>query len=224
MSKDWRRWQQQGYDLVPALLDETRCAELAQCCDEIDGAGSRDWLELDACRALAAQLRRLPALTPLLDPGHVAVQCTLFRKSAARNWLVALHQDLSIPVAARVDGDIASGWSVKNGVNYCQPPTGLLAQLVAVRVHLDDCGADDGALQVVPGSHRHGRLSPQAAAELRERHGLQPCLARRGDALLLRPLLLHASSKARADSRRRVLHFLFGPRELPGGLRWHRAV
>lgn len=93
-----------------------------------------------------------------------------------------------------------------------------------MRVHLDDCGADDGVLNVVPGSHRFGRLSPQAAAELRERHGVRPCLARRGDALLLRPLLLHASSKARADSRRRVLHFVFGPGELPGGLRWYRAV
>jgi hypothetical protein len=221
---DLHQWQQQGYGLVPAVLDEARCAELASHCDGIDGAGSRDWLELDACRALAVQLRRLPALAPLLDPADVAVQCTLFRKSTANNWLVPLHQDLSIPVAARVTGDVASGWSVKDGVNYCQPPVELLAQLVAVRVHLDDCGADDGVLNVVPGSHRFGRLSPQAAAELRERHGVRPCLARRGDALLLRPLLLHASSKARADSRRRVLHFVFGPGELPGGLRWYRAV
>lgn len=219
-----KRWQQQGFGRVPALLDEAHCAELALQCDAFDGAGSRDGLELDACRALALQLRELPALAPLLEPARVAVQCTVFRKSIANNWRVPLHQDLSIPVAARVAGDVASAWSVKDGVNYCQPPVELLAQLVAVRVHLDDCGADDGPLNVVPGSHRHGRLSPQAAAELRERHGLQPCLARRGDALLLRPLLLHASSKARADSRRRVLHFLFGPRELPGGLRWHRAI
>jgi hypothetical protein len=39
-------------------------------------------------------------------------------------------------------------------------------------------------------------------------------------------LLLHASSKAGAASasRRRVLHFLFGPRELPRGLRWRHKV
>lgn len=124
---DLHQWQQQGYGLVPAVLDEARCAELALHCDGIDGAGSRDWLELDACRALAVQLRRLPALAPLLDPADVAVQCTLFRKSTANNWLVPLHQDLSIPVAARVTGDVASGWSVKDGVNYCQPPVELLA-------------------------------------------------------------------------------------------------
>jgi len=38
--------------------------------------------------------------------------------------------------------------------------------------------------------------------------------------LLMRPLLLHASSKSSGSSRRRVLHFLFGPPVLPCGLRW----
>jgi len=40
----------------------------------------------------------------------------------------------------------------------------------------------------------------------------------------MRPLLLHASSKGTGTSRRRVLHFLFGPRDLPLGLQWQRAV
>lgn len=59
---------------------------------------------------------------------------------------------------------------------------------------------------------------------LRDRWGLSTCLAQCGDVLLLRPLLLHASSKSSGSSRRRVLHFLFGPRELPQGMRWHTAV
>jgi hypothetical protein len=42
----------------------------------------------------------------------------------------------------------------------------------------------------------------------------------RGGAMLMRPLLLHASSKAAADIPRRVLHFVFGPAQLPEGLRW----
>jgi len=44
--------------------------------------------------------------------------------------------------------------------------------------------------------------------------------AARGDALLMRPLVLHASSKASGTSRRRVLHFVFGPQALPCGLAW----
>src|SRR5581483_5304455 len=42
----------------------------------------------------------------------------------------------------------------------------------------------------------------------------------RGGAMLMRPLLLHASSKVTVDSTRRVLHFVFGPEHLPVGLRW----
>ena len=34
----------------------------------------------------------------------------------------------------------------------------------------------------------------------------------------------HASSKAGGASRRRVLHFVFGPRELPAGLAWAKLT
>ena len=36
----------------------------------------------------------------------------------------------------------------------------------------------------------------------------------------MRPLLLHASSKASGTSRRPVLHFLFDPAALPDGMAW----
>jgi hypothetical protein len=42
----------------------------------------------------------------------------------------------------------------------------------------------------------------------------------RGGAMVMKPLLLHASSKASISGMRRVLHFVFGAAELPGGLRW----
>lgn len=38
--------------------------------------------------------------------------------------------------------------------------------------------------------------------------------------MAMRPLLLHASSKATGTSWRRVLHFVFGPAALPHGLAW----
>jgi hypothetical protein len=41
---------------------------------------------------------------------------------------------------------------------------------------------------------------------------------------LMRPLALHASSKANGASRRRVLHFVFGPPTLPFGLAWAHSV
>jgi ectoine hydroxylase-related dioxygenase (phytanoyl-CoA dioxygenase family) len=188
------------------------------------GGGTRCLLPLAWCAALACRLRLHPALSGLIPAGHVAVQCTYFEKSASRNWLVPIHQDLSIPVACRVDAPGLRGWSEKEGALFVQAPAELLAQLVAVRVHLDACGADDGPLRVLPGSHRLGLVAPEAAVLARNAAAEVTCEAAPGDALVMRPLLLHASSKASGQSRRRVLHFVFGPPLLTHGLAWRQAV
>jgi ectoine hydroxylase-related dioxygenase (phytanoyl-CoA dioxygenase family) len=135
-----------------------------------------------------------------------------------------MHQDLSIPVRARIDHESLSGWSDKDGMLFVQPPDEVLDQLVAVRLHIDACGLEDGPLRVVPGSHVSGRLSVAEAQQTRERSGETPCEVSQGGALVIKPLLLHASSKASGQSRRRVLHFVFGPRRLPCGLSWRTAV
>jgi hypothetical protein len=49
-------------------------------------------------------------------------------------------------------------------------------------------------------------------------------LIRQGDAILMQPLLLHASSTARLRSGRRVVHLEFAAEELPNGLRWRDRV
>lgn len=160
-----------------------------------------------------------------VDP--TAVQCTLFVKSIDKNWLVSLHQDLSIPVAERVDSLECSGWSVKEGETFVQPPISVLRDMLAVRVHLDDCNERNGALRVVPASHQLGRLTSSDGLRERDTRGEISVTVPKGGAMLMRPLLLHASSKASIDSARRVLHFVFGPGRLPHGLRWrceHAAV
>ena len=50
---------------------------------------------------------------------------------------------------------------------YVQPPVSVLEQLVAVRIHIDDCLAESGALRVVAKSHSNGRLDRKTAEALR---------------------------------------------------------
>jgi len=169
-------------------------------------------------------LRLHAVLSKLLPADCVAVQCTYFEKSCERNWLVPLHQDLSIAVAERVDDPRLQGWSHKDGAWFVQAPVAILEQMLAMRVHLDACTADDGPLQVVLGSHHAGRLAPEMAVRARDAGTVTRCVCGVGDVLAMRPLLLHASSKSTGTGRRRVLHFLFGPRTLTHGLRWHTAV
>lgn len=217
---------QDGFALVQSVMSAGECDAIAPglAVAAAGSAGTRCLLPLAWCRALAVRLRQHPKLAAFISADHVAVQCTYFEKSVSRNWLVAVHQDLSIPVAARVDDVRLRGWSEKEGSLFVQPPVEVLEKLLAVRVHLDVCSLGDGPLQVIPGSHLRGRIAPEAAARARRTEPAVACTAGRGDALLMRPLLLHASSKATGTSLRRVLHFLFGPRDLPWGLRWQHAV
>jgi len=215
-----------GFALVPQVLTDIECERFAAEVSRSSSAsgGTRSLLQNEWCRLLASQLRQHAFLKPLLQPSYVAVQCTYFEKSSSRNWLVPVHQDLSIPVAKRVEHSSLSGWSEKEGALFVQAPVGILQQLLAVRVHLDGCAENDGPLRVVPGSHALGRVGPEAAVAARLSSPEFVCFAPRGSVLAMRPLLLHSSSKATGTSLRRVLHFLFGPRDLPLGLRWQDAV
>jgi hypothetical protein len=219
-------FESNGFAVIAGLLDDDDCERLAAKVAEIQevGAGSRTLLAQRWCRSLARRLKKSPQLGAWLPLGAVGLQCTLFDKSPITNWLVALHQDLSIPVRSRVASVECSGWSEKEGSLYVQPPIGVLEQLVAVRVHIDECTADNGALRVVAGSHVFGRLDKTRSRELRDECGEVVLPVPRGGTLVMRPLILHASSKASKPMPRRVLHFVFGPPTLPLGLEWRDAV
>jgi hypothetical protein len=212
----------EGFVVIPDVIDESDREALISHLKSfaLKGAGSRSLLTQPWCADLAQQLRRHDGLKELLPADAVALQCTLFDKSPTKNWLVALHQDLSIPVNRRIDSIECSGWSEKEGRVYVQPPVKVLEQLLAIRVHVDACPATSGALRVVPRSHRWGRLDVAPTEQtLATRTEVVVPVSMCG-ALFMRPLLLHASSKASVPNLRRVLHFVFGPAVLPLGLEW----
>ncbi len=225
MQATFELFAEAGFALIPEVLTGEACEVISNYIQTSSTSGGTRSLLTEAwCVQLAQQLRKHPALSPLLPATHVAVQCSYFEKSAARNWLVPIHQDLSIPVARHVEAPSLRGWSEKEGTLFVQAPVEILQQLVAVRVHLDACTARDGPLRVVSGSHLQGIIAPDAAVVARASMPEVLCEASLGGALVMRPLLLHASSKAMGGSRRRVLHVLFGPPTLPHRLQWQHAV
>ena len=161
---------------------------------------------------------------PILGEGAFPVRGIFFDKTPEANWKVGWHQDLTIAVRERRDAAGFGAWSEKAGVVHVQPPPEWLARLLTVRLHLDDCPPENGALRVLPGSHQAGRLRDSEIAEWRERGAETVCAVPRGGALVLRPLLLHASSASEHPVRRRVLHIEYAAENLPDGLQWRYAV
>jgi ectoine hydroxylase-related dioxygenase (phytanoyl-CoA dioxygenase family) len=143
----------------------------------------------------------------------VAIQCTYFEKSESKNWLVSLHRDYFVPLVERISSARWKNWSRKEGAVFCRPPDEVLKKLVAIRIHLDHNFEFNGPLKVVPGSH---------TSEVTEGETVN-CHVSRGGALVFHPLLLHASSKVELG-KRRVLHILFGPRDLPDNAKWANTV
>lgn len=187
--------------------------------------GLRNVFEIvDAARefAVSPQLRQL--IEPILGSGYFASRALIFDKtfddSSGANWKVPFHQDLTIAVKEKIEADGFSAWSLKEGVLHVQPPVEILERMLTVRLHLDDCDSDNGALRVLPASHLVGRLGATDIQKFRQARIEEICVVPAGGVLLMRPLLLHASSEAKTRRRRRVMHLEFSCEELPHGLEW----
>lgn len=133
----------------------------------------------------------------------------LFNKTSQKNWSVLWHQDLTICVKEKHDAEGYGPWSVKEGIPHVQPPLNILNSMITARLHIDDSNEENGPLQVIPYSHQtiHNR---ESIDRLKAKSVV--VTAQKGDLLLMKPLLLHASSSSLDQNKnRRVLHLEFLP-------------
>ncbi|HEX8455025.1 MAG TPA: phytanoyl-CoA dioxygenase family protein [Longimicrobium sp.] len=233
MHPDWLALlEEDAYAIVPHVIGRAEVERLLHALDAAGGAeGARRRESVYAIRNLldaVPEVRALaesPAVRALVEPvlgaSAFPVRGILFDKTPDANWKVAWHQDLAIAVRERRETPGFGPWSEKAGVTHVQPPAAVLERMLTVRVHLDDCGLENGPVHVVPGSHRHGRLDADATACWRESAAPVPTCTGAGGALLMRPLLLHASSPSTTPAHRRVVHIEYAVDDLPGGLEWH---
>ena len=147
----------------------------------------------------------------------------VFDKSPSANWYVTWHQDLSIPVKTRLESSGFGPWSIKDGVPHVQPPAWVLEAMLSVRIHLDDCLEEHGAVRFIPGSHQGGILERDEIERWKSKGVASLCQARKGDLILMRPLILHSSPKAQSPMHRRVLPIEYANVDLPDGIEWATA-
>ena len=160
----------------------------------------------------------------ILGPTNRLVRSILFDKVPGSNWSLRWHQDRTIAVIRRVDVPGYGPWSVKAGIVSVHPPVEVLERMITVRIHLDPCTKENGALRVIPGSAASGKLGSDEVADRVARGPEIVCETPAGGALLMRPLTLHASGPTRSSGHRRILHLDFASGALGGRLQWNPAA
>jgi len=220
-----------GFAICEDVLSTYEVNHLLTAIERIDQAGSvrkrggifavRNLLDVSAeVRAMADSPAIRALVQPILGPEFFPVRGILFDKIADANWKVPWHQDVTIAIQERVEAEGFGPWSLKAGVLHVQPPAFVLEHMVSVRIHLDPCSEENGALRVIPGSHQQARIPENQIAAIREKASECVCAVGVGGALIMRPLLLHASSPSQVPEHRRVIHLDFASVQLPSGMKW----
>jgi hypothetical protein len=225
MSVFGREIEMNGFTIVDPYFDlesiESLCKDITALNIAPGRAGIRNLLDLVPSIRELAQSQKLRSLVePILGDTARVVRGIFFDKQPTANWKVPWHQDLSIAVKNRLDIPDFHPWSVKEGIPHVQPPTAILEQMLTVRIHLDLTDESNGALKVISGSHTGGKLTTSEIDRWKLSSAIS-CNCEAGGVLLMRPLLLHASSVATVPSHRRVIHLEYAIDRLPRGLEWY---
>jgi ectoine hydroxylase-related dioxygenase (phytanoyl-CoA dioxygenase family) len=219
-------FEREGFAIEPSLLPSSEIDLLIALIEwsakpEQGRGGVRDIMHaIPELQAVATGIAVQSIVRTILGPKAFVVRATLFDKTESANWKVPWHQDVTIAVQDRRDGDGYGPWSIKAGAHHVQPPADVLERMVAVRIHLDPCPESNGALRVMPGTHKLGRLNQNNVEPFIDEQRAVTCEAAVGEALVMRPLLLHSSSVSLTPAHRRVLHFDFATGQLANGLIW----
>ena len=214
-----------GYEIVEQFLSTDQIKYLTKEIEAIalpaKAGGIRNAEKKLSCVRELATSPELIALANSYLPGQASlVRAIFFNKTEVNNWLVTWHQDKTVAVSEKFEKRNWQLWSIKDGTHHVQPPIEVLNQMVTFRIHLDSATAENGCLKVLPRSHCLGILDNDAIQEYAKNHTAIACEASAGSALIMRPHILHSSSKASTPFQRRVLHLEYSSYKLPSGVTW----
>ena len=183
------------------------------------------------------EIWRKPALS---DPLSAAlgerfglVRVLFFDKPPDQSWSLPWHRDLTIAVADHsVPTTTFRRPTIKQGVPHVEAPRWLLERMLTARIHLDEMTAENGPLEVLPGSHRmtseqNSTVEQDLAIDAAPSSAPRSILSDAGDVFLMRPLLVHCSGHSQRNTtrHRRILHLEFAADPtLPDGYAWQMFV
>jgi ectoine hydroxylase-related dioxygenase (phytanoyl-CoA dioxygenase family) len=154
----------------------------------------------------------------LFGEDYFLVKSIYFDKPETSNWFVSYHQDLTISVDQKIEIAGFGPYTNKHNQFAVQPPLDILESNFTLRIHLDDTNEQNGTLKVITNSHSKGIYRPETIDWSIEKE--ISCNVKRGGLMIMKPLLLHSSSRTTNNQKRRVIHLEFSNWILPKELQW----
>jgi len=229
-----REIEEKGYAIINTVYTKDEVANILSAIENTDQTNPafrktndmfaiRRFLhEIPVVKTLLLTDKFQSLITALFGNDYFIVKSIYFDKPAQSNWFVAYHQDLTISVNTKTDIPGFGPWTVKQDQFAVQPPLNILKNNFTVRIHLDDTDENNGALRVVPGSHLKDIYRPETIDWSKEKEG--SCSVKESGIMIMRPLLLHASSRTNNNKKRRVIHIEFSNCVLPHPLQWAELI
>ncbi|MCG8331878.1 MAG: phytanoyl-CoA dioxygenase family protein [Chitinophagales bacterium] len=152
-----------------------------------------------------------------------SIKSIYFDKPPHANWVVNWHQDLTINLVEKIEVPAYKNWRVNSERVVVQPNKEMLESIFTIRIHLDDCTKENGALRVIENSHKRGVIDIKEWTKHKEGNE-QICEVRKGGIVIMKPLTLHSSKRTENKKSRRVIHIEFTDQELPMGLNWKEKI
>ena len=214
-----------GFEIIEDLLSPTEVAGLIGALQSHQLGAARGGVrnaekKFEAINDLVISSKLRSRASKYLSGKPNLVRVILFDKTPENNWLVTWHQDKTIALSGKADIEGWGPWTVKDGIHHVQPPLDVLNNMITFRIHLDDTTRDNGCLRVIRGSNKLGILPTAEISDHVAASEPMECAVKSGTAFVMRPHLLHASSKAPQPSNRRIIHVEYSGYELPVGLDW----
>ena len=212
-----------GFAIADLELSPDQCAYIATALPSVaeQRGGNRGLLSHPTILQLIRHKQLSQFLWALTGRELVAVAARLLDSTADDDGM-QWHQDRRVAVRERMDVPGYGSWTSRVGIWHVEPPASVLAQMVVVRLHLDDSAAGAYPLGILPGSHAAGKLTVDAIQRLVETETAMTPEISRGMLVVMRPLLVHRTLAS--PSHYRVLHIEFAPQEAISPLQWHATV
>ena len=218
---------QKGFEIIESVYSNSEINEILKLV-ELKGIenkfGVREFLIDNSEIAEKIFTESLIKIIERISPNcKKVIKSIYFDKPPNANWIVNWHQDLTINLSNRKEVENFKNWRTNSERTIVQPNKELLESIFTIRIHLDDCTKENGALRVIEESHNKGVI--KIKEWLQKKNGIEKiCEVKKGGILIMKPLILHSSKRTENQKNRRVIHIEFTDKELPIGLNWKEKI